>query len=253
MTTGSGSDPVVVIDENLAARYWPGQDPIGKRVRLGSSAPWMTIVGVVGHVLHTSLAGETDKGTYYGCLYQRPIPGTSFVVRTPPGTAASAEAVIGGAVAGLDPTIPVQRAGRMTERIDESLGPRRFVVWLLVFFAAVALLMAALGLYGVISYSVTQRTQEIGVRMALGANRRSVVGLVLRQGAILALAGVVIGSAGSAALNRVLASQLFNVSPFDAGTFAVMIALLLATTTAATFIPAYTASRIDPLAALRYE
>jgi predicted permease len=248
-----GSDPVVVIDENLAARYWPGQDPIGKRVRRGSSAPWMTVVGVVGHVLHTSLAGETDKGTYYGCLYQRPIPGTSFVVRTPPGTAASAEAVIGGAVAGLDPTIPVQRATTMSDRLDESLGPRRFVVWLLVFFAAVALLMAALGLYGVISYSVGQRTQEIGVRVALGADRRSVVGLVLRQGAVLAVAGVAIGAACSSALNRVLASQLYNVSPFDVGAFAVTIALLLATAFVATFIPAYAASRIDPLTALRNE
>ena len=248
-----GTDPVVVIDENLAARYWPAQDPVGKRVRRGSSAPWMTVVGVVGHVLHTSLAGETDKGTYYACLYQRPLPGTSFAIRMQPGVAASAAAVIGAAVAGLDPTIPVQRASTMSERIDESLGPRRFVVWLLVFFAAVALLMAAIGLYGVISYSVTQRTQEIGVRMAMGADRRSVVGLVLRQGAALTLAGVLAGAAGSAALSRLMASQLYNVSPFDAGTLAAMVGILTATALVATYIPARTASRVDPLSALRYE
>ena len=110
-------------------------------------------------------------------------------------------------------------------------------MWLLVFFAAVALLMAAIGLYGVISYSVTQRTQEIGVRMAFGADRRSVVGLVLRQGAALTLAGVVAGAAGSAALNRLLASQLYNVSPFDAGTFAAMVGILAATALVATLHP----------------
>jgi len=207
----------------------------------------------VGHVLHTSLAGETDKGTYYACLYQRPMAGTSLVVRMRPGTTASAATVIGTAIGALAPTLPVQRAGTMSERIDESLGPRRFVVWLLVFFAAVALLMAALGLYGVISYSVTQRTQEIGVRIALGADRRSVVGLVLRQGAGLTVAGIVIGAAGSVALNRLLASQLYNVSPFDAGTFAAMVGVLTATAFVATYIPARMASRIDPLAALRYE
>lgn len=246
------TERVVVIDENLAERYWPGQDPIGKRMRTGSATAWMTIVGVVGHVLHSSLAGETDKGTYYQCLYQRPLPGTWLVVRMRPG-AAQSTAVIASAVNGLDPTLPVQRAGTMMERLDESLGPRRFVGWLLIFFSAIALFMAALGLYGVISYSVTQRTQEIGVRMALGADRRSVVGLVLRQGAMLALVGIAIGAAGSAAVNRLLASQLYNVSPFDASTFVAMIGVLMATAFVATYIPAYTASRIDPLAALRYE
>lgn len=246
-----GTERVMVIDENLAKRYWPGQDPIGKRVRAGSAA-WITIVGVVGHVLHTSLAGETDKGTYYQCLYQRPLPGTWLLVRMRPG-AAQSTAIFASAVNGLDPTLPVQRAGTMVERVEESLGARRFVVWLLVFFAAVALFMAALGLYGVISYSVTQRTREIGVRMALGADRRSVVALVLRQGALLALVGIVIGAAGAAAVNRLLASQLYDVSPFDPTTFATMVSVLTATAFVATYIPAYTASRIDPLTALRYE
>jgi len=248
-----GTDRVVVIDENLARAYWPGQDPVGKRIGRGPGAGgWLTIVGVVGHVLHSSLSGETDKGTYYQCLYQRPEPGTWFVARMRPG-APAAPTVIESAVSLLDPTLPVQRAGTLMQRVNESLGPQRFVVWLLIFFAAIALLMAALGLYGVISYSVTQRTQEIGVRMALGADRQSVVRLVLRQGATLALFGITVGAAGSAALNRLLASQLYNVSPFDPVTFAAMIAVLAATAFAATYIPAYTASRIDPLTALRYE
>jgi putative ABC transport system permease protein len=247
-----GTDRVVVIDENLAKQYWPGQDPIGKRILGSSSTPWATIVGVVGNVLHTSLAGESDKGTYYQCLYQRPMSGSELVVRLRPGVEPS-PAVIAAAVKAIDPTIPVQRARTMRQRLDESLAARRFVVHLLIFFAGVALLMAALGLYGVISYSVLQRTQEIGVRMALGAGRRSVVGLVLRQGTALALIGIVAGSAASAGLSRLLASQLFDVSPFDPLTFAGMVAVLMLTAFAASFIPAYAASRIDPLRALRYE
>jgi ABC-type lipoprotein release transport system permease subunit len=221
-------------------------------MRNGSSSPWGTIVGVVGNVLHTSLAGESDKGTYYQCLYQRPQSGTALVVRLRSGAVQSA-AVIAEAVKAIDPTIPVQRAGTMVQRLNESLAARRFVVHLLIFFAGVALLMAALGLYGVISYSVLQRTREIGVRMALGAGRRSVVGLVLRQGTALALVGIVAGGAASAGLNRLLASQLFGVSPFDPLTFAGMVAVLMLTAFAASFIPAYAASRIDPLTALRYE
>jgi predicted permease len=247
-----GTDRVIVIDENLAATYWPGQDPIGKRIRGGSSTPWATIVGVVGHVLHTSLAGESDKGTYYSCLYQRPQAGTWVVARMRSGTATSAS-IITAAIDGIDPTLPTQRAGTMDGLLDQSLGPRRFVVWLLSFFAAVALLMAALGLYGIVSYSVAQRTQEIGVRIALGADVRSVVGLVLRQGAGLALVGVAIGAAGSIALSRLLSSQLYNVSPFDPATFLVMVGVLLATAVVAAYIPARAASRIDPLRALRYE
>ncbi len=247
-----GTDRVVVIDENLAATYWPGQDPIGKRIRGGSSSPWVTIVGVVGHVLHTSLAGESDKGTYYLCVYQWPLPGTWIVARMRSGAARSAS-VISAAIDGIDPTLPTERAGTMMEQLDQSLGPRRFIVWLLSFFATVALLMAALGLYGVVSYSVTQRTQEIGVRIALGADVRSVVGLVLRQGAALALAGVAIGAAGSIALSRLLASQLYNVSPFDPATFLMMTGVLMATAVVAAYIPARVASRIDPITALRYE
>ncbi len=247
-----GTDRVVVIDENLAATFWPGRDPIGKRIRNGSSAPWATIVGVVGHVLHTSLAGESDKGTYYWCLYQRAQAGTWIVARMGSGIATSAS-VISAAIGGIDPTLPTQRAGTMMDLLDQSLGPRRFVVWLLSFFAAVALLMAAIGLYGVVSYSVAQRTQEIGVRIALGADARSVVGLVLRQGAALALSGAAIGAAGSVALNRLLASQLYDVSPFDPATFLFVAGVLMVTAVVAAYIPARAASRIDPLTALRYE
>jgi predicted permease len=247
-----GTDPVVVIDENLARRYWPNQDPVGKRVGAGESGPWMTIVGVVGNILHTSLAGESDKGTVYRCLQQRPLRGAWLVVGMRAGAPVST-ATVAAAVRAIDPSLPLQRAGAMMDRLSESLSGRRFVVRLLLFFAAVALVMAAVGLYGVISYSVAQRTQEIGVRMALGAGRGSVIGLVLRQGTMLAGIGIVLGAAASAGLSRLLASQLFDVSPFDPATFVEMVVVLLLTAFAASFVPAWAASRIDPLRALRYE
>ena len=212
----------------------------------------MTIVGVVGNVVHTNLAGESDKGTYYRCLQQRPQSGAWLVARIRPGAPVS-PATLTSAVRVVDTGLPVQRAGTMTDRLSASLSARRFVVQLLLFFAAVALVMAALGLYGVVSYSVVQRTQEIGVRMALGAGRGSVIGLVLRHGTLLAGAGGVVGALASAGLNRLLASQLLNVSPFDPLTFLAMVAVLLATVSVASFIPAFSASRIDPLRALRYE
>ncbi len=247
-----GGDPVLVIDENLARRYWPAQDPIGRRMRFASSSAWMTIVGVVGHVLHDSLAGETDEGTYYRCFYQEPDPRPWVVARLKPGAPAPAS-IIGAAVRSLDPSLPVQRVGTMDDRVTASLASRRFVLRMLVFFSAMALLLAALGLYGVISHSVAQRTQEIGVRMALGADRRSVLWLVLREGATLAGAGVVVGAVGSAVVARLIASQLFTVSPFDPTTFIGMVVLLLATAIVATWLPARQASRVDPLHALRYE
>jgi predicted permease len=247
-----GTEPVVVIDENLARAYWPNDNPIGKRIGFGGGAAWMTIVGIVGNVVHTNLAGESDKGTYYRCLLQRPQSAGWLVARLRKGTSVT-PAPIAAAVRAIDPGTPVQRAGTMMERVSASLSTRRFVVQLLIFFAAVALGMAALGLYGVVSYSVAQRTQEIGVRMALGAGRGAVVGLVLKQGTALAGAGIALGSLASAGLNRLLASQLFNVSPFDPVTFAGMVAVLLLAAFAASFVPAWAASRIDPLRALRYE
>ncbi|HEY3381911.1 MAG TPA: ABC transporter permease [Vicinamibacterales bacterium] len=245
-----GTEFVTVIDENLARRYWPGQDPIGRRIRNGEK--WMTIVGVVGHVLHSTLVGETDKGTFYQCLYQRPRLGAWLVVRLKDG-APESTAIVESAVRGLAPTLAVQRAATMSERVNESLAPRRFVVRVLIAFALVALLMAALGLYGVVSYAVARRTQEIGLRMALGADRASVLKLVLGQGLGLAGAGIAAGAAGAAVISALLANQLYHVSPFDPVTFGGMIVVLMATAALATYIPARTASRIEPLVALRYE
>jgi predicted permease len=247
-----GAAPVVVIDQNLAARYWPGQDPIGKRMRQGQAGSWSTIVGVVGHVLHNELVGETDKGTFYRPFYQRPNFDASVVIRVRSDIAGSM-GVIAQAVAAVDNSLPVQRVTSLDERVAASLAPRRFAMRVLSFFAVVALILAALGLYGVISYSVAQRTQEIGIRVALGGTPGSVVRSVLAQGIGLAAAGLGVGLVAAIAAGRVLSGQLYQVSAFDPVTLGVMVPVLLAAAVFASWLPARAASRVDPLVALRQE
>ena len=247
-----GTQPVVIIDDNLARTYWPDQDPVGKRLRRGSNAPWAEIVGVLKHVHQSSLAGDSGKGVCYYPLYQVPISRAFLVVRTaadPPALAGSMREAVRAAAPGQ----PVYDLTPMEERLAGSLGPQRFGVTVLGFFAGVALLMAALGLYGVISYSVTQRTQEIGIRMALGAQQGQVLGLVITQGLKLVGAGILVGLLAAASLARMLSSELFQVSPFDPVTFALTALLLAAVAFLASYVPARRAARIDPISALRYE
>jgi ABC-type antimicrobial peptide transport system permease subunit len=177
---------------------------------------------------------------------------TSFVVRMKPGQQ-ERPTIIGEAVRFVDPTLPVSFVGSMQDRVMASLASRRFVMRILGVFAAVALFMAALGLYGLISYSVAQRRQEIGIRMALGAGRDRVLRLVLLQGVRLALVGLGVGLAGSLAASRLLRSQLYEVSPFDPLTIAVVATALLGAAVLASYLPALSATRVDPLEALRYE
>ncbi len=233
-----GTEPVVMIDENL--------------VRRGTRAPWAAIVGVVGHVKHSELVGDSDKGVYYYPIYQVPVPQTFFVVKTG-GDPLGLSNAIREAVRSVDRSQPAHDLVSMEQRISSSLGPRRFAVQLLGLFAAIALLMAALGLYGVIAYTVTQRTQEIGVRMALGAQRQQVMGLVLGQALRLSAAGVLAGLVVASVLARLVASQLFEVSSFDPVTFAIMALGLMAVALLASYGPARRATRVDPMVALRYE
>ena len=248
-----GTEPVIVIDENLARQYWPNEDPLGKHMRRGGPrTPWSTIVGVVGHVNHSDLAGDTGKGVYYYCLFQQPIPMTSIVLKTP-GDPASLAPAIRQAVREVAPNQPVYRLKTMQDMVQNSLAPRRFAVRLLGFFALVALFMAALGLYGVISYSVAQRTQEIGVRMALGAQSRSLIALVVGQGLRLAAVGVVLGLVLAMAFSRMLQSQFFGVSAFDPVTMGSIAIVLLGAASLASYLPARRAAKVDPLRALRYD
>ena len=242
---------IAVIDENLARQYWPGANPIGQHIRggWGSGGQWCTIVGVVGHVHHSSLASDTGKGVYYYSMWQRSAPMTMIAVRTAADPARYASA-IREAVRSADPAEPVHDLKMLQDLVQNSLAPRRFVVRLLSFFAAAALLLAALGLYGVIGYSVAQRTQEIGIRVALGASAGAVLGMVIGQGVRLALAGAAIGFVAAIVLGGLLRTQLFGVDAFDPLTLVVTAAVLIGAAVLASYVPARRAMRVNPVEAL---
>ena len=256
-----GSQPVAIIDENLAREYWPNQDPLGKHMRNGNSGPWKSIVGIVAPVRHSQVVGEESsttgtegagKGVYYFPLYQENSPAVFLLARTS-GDPAALSPVIREAVHEVDPTQPISDLKTMDQRISLSMGPRRSAVALLSVFAAMALTLAAVGLFGLIRYNVTQRTQEIGVRMALGATRRDVLRMVLGESLRLGLFGVGVGLVAAFALTRVLATLLYGVSAADPATFAVMAVTLILVSLLAAWMPAHRATRVDPLVALRYE
>jgi predicted permease len=255
------AQPVMVIDENLARLYWPNQDAVGQHLRLDPKQPWATIVGIVYPVRHSQVVGEeassigvegANKGVFYYSLYQTPSTNVFLMARTR-GDVAPAGTAISDAVHAVDPGQPVFDVKTMDQRVALSLGPRRSAVTLLTIFAVMALGLSAVGLFGLVRYSVAQRTQEIGVRMALGASRRDVLGMVLREGLRLALGGVVGGLLAAFALTRVLASLLYGVSATDPLTFGGMALLLTLVALFASWIPARRATRVDPLVALRYE
>jgi putative ABC transport system permease protein len=245
--------PVMVIDENLARQYWPDQDALGKHMkRGGDNTPWSTVVGIVGHIKHSDLATEEEKGTYYFSMFQEAPPFAGIVARTRQEPASLANA-IRQAVLAVDPRQPVDQLKTMQRMIGDSLAAQRLATRLLGFFATAALFLAALGLYGVISYSVLQRTQEIGVRMALGAPRGAVLAMVVGQGLRLAGIGVGLGLVLSVICSRAVESQLFGVPALDPLTFISMAAVLLAAAFLASYLPARRATKVDPLHALRYE
>jgi predicted permease len=245
-----GSERVAIIDEDLARQYWPTEDPLGKRMRVSNNnAPWVTIVGIVGHVMHFTLA-DAGKGAYYFSLFQRSIPGATIAVKTS-GDPNLMAGVIRDAVRTADPHQAVHTFDSMESSISRSLDTRRFGMRLLGFFGVVALFLAALGLYGVISYSVAQRTREIGIRIALGAERLSVLTLVVGQGFRLAVIGVAIGIMAAALAGRFIESQLFQVSALDPLTILSTAAVLLAAGLVASYLPARRAVRVDPAVTLR--
>jgi ABC-type antimicrobial peptide transport system permease subunit len=247
-TTGAR---VVVVDEILAKQYWPNEDPLGQQVQRTDGTPPSTIVGIVGHV-KPSIFASSPKGVMYQPMYQSPIPIGALIVRT----AGNPDSIANGmkeAVHAVDPVMPVAELKSMDERVAATLDVRRFAVILLLLFAGVAVFIAALGLYGVISYIVTQRTQEIGIRMALGADRRQILRLVVREGVSMILIGTALGSIVASTLARLVSSQLFGVSSSDPATFAVTVILLLIVGVMASYIPARRATHVNPLEACRYE
>ncbi len=246
--------PVAIIDETMANTYWPGEDPIGKRLKRGgaqSTNPWMTIVGVVRHVRYRTLEAASRTQLYWPHT-QFPVRLMSMAVRTSQDPRSLA-ATIQKQVQALDPDQPIYRVATMEELVADSLARRRLSMLLLALFAGTALVLAAVGIYGVMAYSVEQRAHEIGIRMALGAERWHVLRLVLGQSLALTTAGVALGLAGSLALTRLLRTLLFNVQAHDLATFAAVAAGLSLVALAASYIPARRASRVDPMVALRYE
>jgi putative ABC transport system permease protein len=241
--------PVVIINETMARLYWPNENPLGQRLRVIAS-PWLTVVGIVGDVHHTGLGSKPNPEIYFSDL-QEPQDSLAVMVRTSGDPLQLAQAAR-AQVKALDIDQPVTLT-TMDEILATSVAGQRFNALLLGVFAALALLLAMVGVFGVINYSVAQRTRELGIRIALGATRRDVLRLVIGQGLILAVLGVAIGSAGAFALTRLITGLLFGVSPTDRLTFAIVSLLVTAVALLACYLPAQRATRVDPLVALRYE
>ena len=245
---------VAVISETMAQRYWPDEDPIGKRFRLGHpewNGPWLSVVGIVGSTKQYGL--DTQPRTeFYRCYRQQPVYWTTLVVRAAANPLTLVEPVR-KAILSLDKEQPIYNMRTMDQVLAESVAPRRITVLVLGSFAALSLLLATVGVYGVMSYSVTQRTHEIGVRMAMGAEQGHVLKLVVGEGLVLALVGVSLGSAAAFGLTRLMSRLLFAVRPSDPLTFLAVSLALLAVALLASYIPARRATKVDPMVALRYE
>lgn len=245
----------IIVSESTARTFWPDEDPIGKRLKLGrynSDDPWMSVVGVVKDVRQFELDVDPKPQVYFTYTQMPDFAPRDLVVRTSSDPLQLAAAVR-NEVWAVDKDQPVSNVSTMEAILADSVARERFNMLLLAIFAAVALALAAVGIYGVMSYSVTQRTHEIGVRMALGANRSDVLKLVVGQGVKLVSVGVAIGLASAFALTRVMESLLFGVSATDPATFAVISIVLVAAAMLASYIPARRATKVDPMIALRYE
>ena len=248
-----GAAGVAVINEKMAARYWPNEDPIGRRITLGlprPGNPWITIVGIAKDVPR-GLDSQPEPGWYTSRVVAPQRNRYLFVRSAQPSS--SLTSAIRNEVAAIDRHQPLTSVKTMTEVIGSTTAPRRFNAALLGVFAGIALLLATLGIYSVISYSITLRTQEIGIRMALGAQRSSILRMVIEKGIVLTLIGAVIGLAGAFVLTRWMSSMLFGVTASDPMTYVLVFLVSLGAALLACWLPARRASRVDPLVALRYE
>ena len=252
-TDRANTEKVAVIDETLARAYWPGQEPLGEHISFGRNASPITIVGIVKHARASSLEGDTTEGFYYLPLAQSPELSVGIAVRASSGNRSNLTSALASAVRAIDPSQPIYDVKAMEERVNDSLMGRRFLVVLLSVFAGLALLLAAVGLYGVISYSVKLRTRELGVRMTLGARREDVLRLILLNGMKLAGAGLVLGLIATFVFGRALSSLLYEVSLFNPITLITTALLLSGAVLLASYLPARRAAKVDPMVALRYE
>ena len=252
--------PVIVINETMARTYWPGTNPLGRRLTMGGNTNWLTIVGIVGDIRHRGLDAQPRTEMYRPHTQFRfgtgsdakGVPTMTWAIRTA-GDPLATTSFASAAVRRVDPGLGVSDVATMEQVVADSTSDRRLNMLLFALLGGLALVLAAVGVYGVVAYSVTQRTHEIGVRMAIGARPLDVRRMVLMQGCRLAAAGVAIGLVLALAAARVMRGLLFHVSPNDPATFASVAAALLAVAALASYIPARRATRVDPMIALRGE
>ena len=246
-----GTQETVIVNEALAERFWPNEYPIGKRLQRGESGPWRTVVGVISDTKEYSAEKEPPIAVYYPA--EQVIARNMYLVIRTTSDPVPMTAAIVKEIQAVDPEMPVYDVGSMDQRLYGSLARQRFSMFLLGVFALIALILAAIGVYGVMAYSVSQRTHEIGVRIALGARPDAILRLVIRQALILAAMGIAIGLVGAFALTRVMSSLLFGVSATDLLTFVITSLLLGSIALMASYIPARRAAKVDPIAALQHE
>jgi predicted permease len=251
---GRDTPLVMVVNATMARTFWPGQSAIGRRVRLpvGKDSPWRTIVGVVADIKNAGADQPTGTELFVPWRQGFPLRTVEVVIRTV-GAPMSMAGAARTTIAQLDPSLPVAAVRSMADVVAQSQSRPRFLSVLLTFFTTVALALAAIGVYGVISYSVARRTAEIGIRMAIGADSGRILRMVLKQGALLGAAGVAIGVGSAVWLTRFMKSILFAIQPLDLPTFAITVLALFGVTLLASWIPARRATRIDPTVALRYD
>jgi putative ABC transport system permease protein len=250
---GPNTQPVAVVNQTMARRLWPNEDPVGKRFKMGTNpaTPWTTVIGVVGDLRHAGLDVE-PASEFYIWYRQGPPVAPFIVVRTQGDPAALAESVRAELKA-LEKDIAVYDMRTMTEVRAASVAERRFILILAMAFGVLALTLAAVGVYGVMALVVSERTQEMGIRLALGAEPMKVLGLVVRQGVTLAAVGIAVGFLAALALTPLMAGQLYGIEAADPTTLAAVPGLLLLVAFTACVIPARRAMRVDPVTALRYE
>jgi predicted permease len=249
------STKVVIINKTLADRYFHGQDPIGHRLKWGppeSESPWLTIVGVVGDVKEFDLEKNVRPHTYENYQQYSSLSDVRVVIRSQ-GDPQAATSALQSAVHSLDSQLPITEVRTMSEVMSESTAPRRFYLILITVFAVAAIILASVGLYGMVAFAVEQRTREIGIRMTLGATQQNVLALLLRWALMLVMAGIVAGTIGAMAVTHLMTAFLYGTKPMDPLTFVGVPLLLGGVALLASYIPARRATKVDPMVALRYE
>jgi predicted permease len=256
-TDTSASVPVAVINETMARTYWADGNAVGGRIRLGNPKnPWATVVGIVADERHNGVTGIVKEKFYiphsqWHVVTNGNLIRSVFVVARTSGEPTAIARAARAAVAQLDPTLPVANIRPMTEVVASALATPRLTGFLLGAFATIALALAAVGIYGVLAYLVSQRTQEIGIRLAIGADRSQVLNMILRQGMTLAVAGIAVGIVAAFLLTGLMQALLYEVKPGDPITFAAVAAILFVVSLVASYLPAWRATRVSPLIALR--